>query len=146
MAKAKAQEDNRWSEPVAIGAKGVALAIAEMCDHQIVPCEPKFDIGYDLVAAHNSILKRVQIKSTSIPPAGNGSFTFSVKRRKNWVVDNNNVPAISYKDNEIDVFVFVHTKLHVFFVVPAAEIDYGRYKISFLPGSPWRDAWHVLKV
>lgn len=142
---AKTSKANRWSKPGAIGAKGVALAIAEMYDHQIVPCEPKFDIGYDLVAAHNSTLKRVQVKSTSIAPTRSGIFYFSIKRRKNAQVDNNNMPAISYRDNEIDVFVFVHTKLHLFFIVPASEIDYGKHKISFLRGSLWHNAWHVLK-
>lgn len=145
MATAK-NTGNRWSKPVAIGAKGVSLAIAEMYDHQIVPCVPLMDIGYDLIAAHNHVLKRVQVKATSVAPERpNGLLTFSVKRRKAMKANQKTVAAISYTGDEIDAFIFVHTKMHVFFIVPADQIKYSRYKISFSLTSRWRDAWHLLK-
>ena len=127
-----------------IGARGVAMAIAEMCEHNILPCTPFVDIGFDIVSVHQSVLKRVQVKSTSIDPAKtNGRFEFCVKRRKDRRrYDNNNTSF--YPDDFIDAFIFVHTKLRLFFVIPAAKIA-SRHKISFLLDSPWRDAWDVLK-
>lgn len=137
---------NRWSNALAIGAKGVSMAIAEMYDHQIVPCVPLLDIGYDLIAAHNHVLKRVQVKATKIDPEKtNGLFTFSVKRRKNTRWNKKEPVWNSYEDNEIDTFIFVHTELRQFFIVPASEIEYSRHKISFSLTSEWNDAWHVLK-
>lgn len=131
-----------------IGARGVALAMAEMCSRNILPCTPFIDIGFDLISAYRHVLKRVQVKATSVHPSkNNGNFTFSVKRRKNWRLDKKNAPGSrSYEDNEIDVFIFVHTTMQLFFVVPADEIDYQRHKISFSLDSQWRNAWNVLKA
>lgn len=140
---------NRWSNALAIGARGVSLVIAEMYEHQIVPCVPLMDIGYDLIAAHNNVLKRVQVKATKVEPeSSNGLFTFSVRRRKNCRNQRppNSTSSALYADNEIDTFIFVHTELRQFFIVPGDEIEYSRHKISFMLTSPWNDAWHVLKT
>lgn len=137
---------NRWAEKQACGARGVSLAISEMYDYQIVPCVPLLDIGYDLIAAHNEVINRVQVKSTGVLPQKPGaSITFSTRRRKTCRQQRENPGATDcYGDQEIDAFVFVHTRLSMFFVVPAEVIATTRHKISFAPDSPWRDAWFVL--
>jgi|LakMenEpi03Aug12_release.lakeMendotaPanAssembly.Ray.scaffolds.fasta_scaffold261313_4 hypothetical protein len=139
---------NRWSRSLAIGARGVSLVIAEMYEHQIVPCVPLLDIGYDLIAAHNNVLNRVQVKSTAVKTeTTNGLCSFSVRRHKSCRFRRQKPGKTSqYSENEIDVFIFVHTELRQFFIVPGAEILYCRHKISFLPDSVWRDAWHILKA
>lgn len=118
-----------------------------MYEHKIVPCVPLIDIGYDLVVAYNGILKRVQVKSTSVAPhKKTGSITFSTRRRK--TCRKQRIPSPDndcYGHREIDAFIFVHTKLQRFFIMPGNRISGLRHKISFTADSPWRDAWDVLQ-
>jgi len=138
---------NRWAEKQALGAKGVSMAISEMYDHHIVPCVPLIDIGYDLVVAHNNVLKRVQVKSTAVAPnKKTGSITFSTRRRKTCRKQREpDVTNDCYARKEIDAFIFVHTRLQLFFIIPGAMISGTRHKISFGPDSRWRDAWALLQ-
>ena len=143
------QSQSKWPEAVAIGAEGVSLAIAKMLRHKIVPCVPIIDIGYDLVSGYGSVVKRVQIKATTLINASRPeSMRFSLSKHKAGLHRNGAyVPAQRrvYHPSDVDVFIFVHVRLKKFYVMPVAELDFRKHYITFNGKSPWADAWHVLK-
>lgn len=144
------EEQMKWPIAQAVGAIGVAMVEAHMLDNKIVPCRPALDIGFDLASAFGPVLKRVQVKATQTAArTRNNSTTFNIMRSKTGMMRAGkyvHIPAKSYTDNEIDVFVFVHVDRGHFYVVPSAEIDLNRHKITFDPSSKWADAWWALKA
>jgi hypothetical protein len=108
------------------------------------------DIGFDIVTAYGSLLKRAQIKATQLDgQTKNSSTAFSVKRNKVGHVRNGTYmssPARGYEAGEVDVFIFANIKYGHFYIMPAGEIDLNRYKLSLSPDSKWADAWWVLKT
>jgi hypothetical protein len=141
------EETMRWPSALAIGARGVSLAAAQLLAHKVLPCTPIMDIGFDIVTAYGPTLKRVQVKSTQVL-SPNKSTTFSIVKQKaghsrggKYVHTNTR----RYRANEIDVFIFVHATRNHFYVMPASEIDLKRHNITFTPKSKWADAWWVLK-
>ncbi|NDD52630.1 hypothetical protein EBZ39_01915 [bacterium] len=113
---------------------------AEMLKNDIMPSIPVADIGTDCLTQHWDILKRVQIKGQEVDLKFPGRLTFSTRRRSRAFSE-------GYEDNELDAFVFVHTELRRFFIVPANRISPDRHKITFGPNShsQWEGAWWVLK-
>jgi hypothetical protein len=139
----------KWPEASAIGAAGVALVKAKLLQHEILPCAPELDIGFDLVTVFNTVLNRVQVKATQCADRNSvDSITFCVKRRKTGMSRSGQYLAAAaqpYSRAMFDAFVFVHNVQQRFFIVPANAIDLNRHKISFTPESRWADAWWVLK-
>ena len=116
------------------------MAHTEMLKNDIMPSIPVADIGTDCLTQYWDILKRVQIKGQEVDARFPGRLTFSTRRRSRAVSE-------GYADNELDAFVFVHTELRRFFIVPASRISPERHKITFGPNShsQWENAWCVLK-
>lgn len=128
-------------ETTRISALAELLARVELLRNDILPCCPQIDIGTDLVTQHHNVLKRVQIKGQATNGRSPDTFTFSTRRND---LEGKQV----YRPDELDVFIFVHTELIRFFVVPAERlIDSGRYTITFGPNShmQWENAWWLLK-
>lgn len=118
------------------------LAEAYMVQNNILPFRTSLDIGTDIVTQHWDIFKRVQVKGQSTDGKSEDTFTFSTRRYEQGIKK-------AYRPGELDAFVFVHTGLLRFFIVPADEIvDSGRYTITFGPNSHqrWENAWWVLKT
>lgn len=139
-----------WPDSIAIGAEGVSLAIAKLLRHQIVPCIPIIDIGFDLVSGYQGVVKRIQVKATTrINPATPDSTQFSLSKNKACGSRRGSSKLQkrrSYCPEDVDVFIFVHVRLKRFFVVPAAELDFSKHWISFNSRSRWSNAWDVLKT
>jgi hypothetical protein len=144
------EEKMRWPTAQAIGATGVALVTAQLLRHRILPCMPVMDIGFDLVTAYGNLLKRAQIKATQMAEnVKTNSTAFSVKRHKVGHVRAGTymtTPARGYDVDEVDVFIFTNIRHGHFYVMPAAEIDLKRHKLSLSPNSKWANAWWVLKT
>ena len=144
------EQKMRWASAQAIGATGVALVTAQLLQNKILPCTPLIDIGFDIVTAYGSLLKRAQVKATQIASkTRNDSTTFCITRNKSGFVRNGAymaAPARAYEFDEVDVFIFTHITRGHFYVVPSAEIDLKRHKLSLTPASPWANAWWVLKT
>lgn len=140
----------KWPTAQAIGATGVALVEAQLLEHKIVPCRPMLDIGFDLVTSFGSVMRRVQVKATRIKSTTkNNSTTFNIQRAKVGMTRGGkymHTESMAYTDHEIDVFVFVHIESADYYVIPAAEIDLKRHKISLNPSSQWAGAWDYLKT
>jgi len=138
-----------WPGTVAIGHRGVALTHAELLAHEILPCFPAIDIGFDLVSAHKNVLKRIQVKAMeSTKTVTNNGVTFCLSRNKSGSSRNGvyaPAPCRRYTAHDADVFVFVHNILRLFYVVPTSVLDFSRHKISFKPDSKWANAWDVLR-
>jgi hypothetical protein len=138
-----------WPSAIAIGHRGVALTHAELLAHEILPCFPAIDIGFDLVSAHKNVLKRIQVKATeSTRSVTRNGTTFCLSRNKSGNSRNgvySPAPYRRYTTMDADVFVFVHNILRLFYVVPATELDFSRHKISFRRDSKWANAWDVLR-
>jgi hypothetical protein len=137
-----------WPRAVAIGARGVALTCAELLGQEIVPCFPNIDIGFDLVSVYGNTLKRIQVKATESTRQTRSAASFCLARHKTGHQRNGvytKTPHRAYTHDDVDVFVFVHNILQLFYVVPAREINLARHKITFRPDSRWASAWDVLK-
>lgn len=134
----------KFAHTVVVGEIAERLVEIEMLRNNIMPCKPVIDIGVDRVTYFGDILKRVQIKGQEADAQHSGRLTFCTRRRK---VSPTSAISKSYGVNELDAFVFVHTELLRFFVVPASAIGPTRHKITFGPNShsKWQDAWWVLK-
>lgn len=119
---------------------GELLVEIELLRNDILACKMCPDIGTDYLTQHRDVLKRVQIKSQEADSKFPGRLTFSTRR-------SGSSANSSYADNEIDTFIFVHTELRRFFIVPAVKISPQRHKITFGPNShsQWEAAWWVLK-
>lgn len=139
----------KWPTGPAIGAVGVALVKAKLLQHEILPCAPELDIGFDMVTVFNTVLNRIQVKATQCADRNSvDSVTFCVKRRKAGISRSGHYVAAAaqtYDSAAFDAFIFVHNIQQRFFIVPAGAIDLNRHKISFTPESRWADAWWVLK-
>ena len=145
----RATNARSWPRATAIGHRGVALTHSELLAHEILPCFPAIDIGFDLVSVHKNVLKRIQVKATESTKAvtRNGT-TFCLSRNKSGSSRNGVYapsPCRHYSAQDADVFVFVHNTLRLFYVVPSSALDFSRHKISFKPDSKWANAWHVLR-
>lgn len=144
------EQCKNWPKSVAIGARGEALTQAELLSQEIVPCFPKIDIGFDLVASYRHVLKRVQVKATeSMLAVTPTSVTFCLSRQKAGHMRGGvytKTPSKAYDHADVDVFVFVHNLLRLFYVVPSSEIDLTKHKISFRQNTRWRNAWDVFKT
>ncbi len=143
-------KDIPWPNSIAIGAEGVSLAIAKLLRHQIVPCIPIIDIGYDLVSGHQHIVKRIQVKATTTINMSAPDVTkFSLSKNKACSGRRGGSKLQkrrAYCPEDVDVFIFVHVRLKRFFVVPVAELDFSKHWISFNKRSRWSNAWDVLKT
>ena len=130
--------------PRAAGEVGRLLASAEMLINGISPSRPEDDHGFDIVSVFGAKVCRVQVKSVYEQQASPraGSYTFSVRRLKN---QQSKGRTGVYGDDEIDAFVFVSVATKAFWVMPVSEVNLSAYKVSLSPGSPWHNAWHVLK-
>lgn len=119
---------------------GELMVEIQLLRNDIMACKMCPDIGTDYLTQHYDVLKRVQIKSQEADAKFPGRLTFSTRR-------SGPSEYSSYADNEIDAFIFVHTELARFFVVPATRISPKRHKITFGPNShaQWENAWCVLK-
>lgn len=118
------------------------MAEAAMLRHDILPYRTSIDIGTDIITHHWSVLRRVQIKGQATNSRLPDTFTFSTCR-------NELTGKRPYRHDEIDAFIFVHTELARFFVVPAPDIiASGRRTITFSPTShqQWENAWWILKT
>jgi hypothetical protein len=132
----------------AAGTIGEMMAAIEMLRHGIVCCEPVLDIGVDMMTFFGAVMKRVQIKAQLADEKMPGKLTFCVTKRKSGMNRNGIYmpsPAVSYADGEVDAFVFVHTELRRFYVVPASEVV-NKYKMTFNLDSKWADAWYILQT
>jgi len=118
------------------------LAEAYMVRHDILPFRASLDIGTDILTEHRGIFKRVQVKGQATDGKSPETFTFPTRRIEGGV-------RTPYQLDELDAFVFVHTELLKFFIMPAADIiTSSRYTITFGPSShsQWENAWWVLKT
>lgn len=133
-----------FAKSMVVGEIAERMAEIEMLRHNIMPCKPVIDVGVDRVTYYGDILKRVQIKGQEADVKDPNRLTFCTRRRK---VGPTVQISESYAVNELDAFVFVHTDLRRFYVVPASKISPARHKITFGPNSHsyWQDAWWVLK-
>lgn len=139
------------TSPLSARAKGTIgemMAAIEMLRHGIIGCEPVIDIGVDMITFFDKVMKRVQVKSQLADEKRPGKLTFCVTKRKSGMQRNGvyvSSPAVSYEDGELDAFVFVHTELKRFYVVPAGEVV-NKYKMTFGVDSKWADAWYILQT
>lgn len=138
----------RWPKAIISGAIAEQLAKFELLHNEIMPCKPAVDIGYDIVTCHNAIMKRVQIKSQSSASTHTASLSFSTVRHKNShgkVVKGRKIRPAHYAEDELDIFLFVHTVLRRFYAVPASEIGIGQTSITLPYDSEWANAWELFK-
>ncbi len=134
------------SHPTVVGAIAEGMAEAEMLRHGIMPFRPLIDIGVDRVTCCGPILKRVQIKGQQVASRRrNGSLRFETVRGRK--VSGRTTPSKGYAPDELEAFIFVHTELQLFYIVPADRISSDRRSITFGPNShsQWLNAWWVLK-
>jgi len=120
------------------------MVYQQMLRHDIVPFpSADLDFGVDLLTLYRgNVIRRVQIKGQEAVPANEQALKFSLTR-----YNKKKGSSQVYDPAALDAFVFVHTELHRYFVVPMAVIRRYKGSITFSPGcnSRWEDAWEVLK-
>ena len=124
-----------------IAAIAENMAENEMFRHGIMPCVPRFDIGVDRITYFGDVIKRVQIKGQETKKRRiDKSYVFDLRRSTNGT-------TTGYRKNELDAFVFVHTELRLFYIIPASKILPDQTSVTFSDSvrQQWQNAWWVLK-
>jgi len=97
------------------GARAELRFMEEAIARGFSVCRPFVDRAYDFLLEKQGRFCRVQVKSTSIPAAKDGSFKFSTYRGAS--------KSTKYTKDDIDVFAFYIGSLNSFYIVPVEKID-----------------------
>lgn len=131
--------------------RGFLLLSERLLRNNIMPSEPISDLCYDVITTHrapNGKVRnmRVQVRSTC-QHANGSSLKFPIlrsKRKKSFFA--NQRGRRSFRKDDLDAFAFVQPDRGLFFIVPAAHVDFTKTKFTVRVGDKWDNAWHYLKL
>lgn len=138
---------------ILIDKRGFLLLSEQLLRNNIMPSEPISDLCYDVITTFRGVNgqvknMRVQVRSTCQHATGR-SLKFPIlrsKRAKEFFTKHPQTRCSRrFRAVDLDAFAFVQPDRGLFFVVPAAHVDFTKTKFTVRVGDKWHEAWHYLK-